>query len=240
MFLESLGLRSKLTPSTNERENFSNHSTPTPSILSPPGTPQSSRSKRYSNNLFGSGRLRDYSYLKTVNQQKNGGRVQSSSSDSLRPVTPDSTMPPSSVQSSPSGNDSSYYEEDIPPRDLSRSGLTSLKPGSASYKRASMAVEEAIKELEEESDEKIVMPRSTPRMVNNGDVSPIFVLSSSLAKAFLRSMVDLLSLLNQLSAQNSKNDGCLLSHLVWRTAMYQGCPGLLHLVIHSTQMISAQ
>lgn len=160
MFLQSLGLKSRLGGGSSREDSESEAQS------SANSTPLSSRSKRYSNNMFGSGRLRDYSYLKSMNQQKNS-RAQSSSSDSLRPITPESTHPASSLQSSPgeygSAQESSMSFDDFSPRDLSRSGSTSSRTfGSAFYKRASLAVEQAIKELEEESDEKIVMPRSTP------------------------------------------------------------------------------
>lgn len=170
MFLQSFGLKSRLGGGSSREESESE----TPSSQN--STPQSARSKRNSNSMFGSGRLRDYSYLKSISQQKNS-RAQSSSSDSLRPVTPESTHPASSLQSSPgdygSAQESSMSFDDMSP---SRPGSTSSRAyGSAFYKRASMAVEQAIKELEEESDEKIVMPRSTPAPRHYDAPSPVEV-----------------------------------------------------------------
>lgn len=152
-----------------------------PSSLS--SSPSGRSTKRYSNNLFGSGRFRDYTHSKNATKNGNNGTQSltptespqtysgnTSVTDSLRPVTPDSSgvVSLSSVQSSP---DEQATEQ---PAALSPSRLYGEQPisvaeyritktlGPSTLKRASHALEEAIKELEEEAEDEIVMPRSTP------------------------------------------------------------------------------
>ncbi|TFK72178.1 hypothetical protein BDN72DRAFT_792778 [Pluteus cervinus] len=165
--------------SDSSRQSVRSSSTVTssPSITSSP----SARSpKRYSNNLFGSGRFRDYTYMRSVAQTKQGrtsltptelstslrGPGSSTATDSLRPVTPEGSGYPSSPQSSPNERRSIQTAPIIPPAPYGEqapstsepSGLQSLKP--AALKRASMALEQAIKEMEEEVDDEILLPRS--------------------------------------------------------------------------------
>ncbi|KAH6918999.1 hypothetical protein BKA70DRAFT_38169 [Coprinopsis sp. MPI-PUGE-AT-0042] len=147
-----------------------------------------SPSKRYSNNLFGSGRLRDYTYLRTTSRISNSESTKTQSiapseapsslsrgnaasiADSLRPSTPPSTLSSvdPSLQSSPSPSNVSSV------RGSSSTSLDQSQPVSASeqreqkqlnptvLKRASMALETVIKEIEDEVDEEIVMPRTAP------------------------------------------------------------------------------
>jgi serine/arginine repetitive matrix protein 2 len=153
-----------------------------PSSLS--SSPSGRSTKRYSNNLFGSGRFRDYTHLK--NATKNGNiRTQSltptessqtysgntsSVTDSLRPVTPDSSgiVSVSSVQSSPDERATEQPTALSPPRLYGEQPISVAEYritkalGPSALKRASLALEEAIKELEEEAEDEIVMPRSTP------------------------------------------------------------------------------
>lgn len=197
MILETLrGIRSKSAGITQRSQESvregdessfrqSIQSTTTVSSSLPPSSLSSSPSnrstKRYSNNLFGSGRFRDYAYLRSAT--KGGSRTQSftptessqsylgttsSVAESLRPITPESSGVISSVQSSPDEKfdqpaalvlTGSYVEQ---PLSVAEYRITKTL-GPSVLKRASLALEEAIKELEEEAEDEIVMPRrSTP------------------------------------------------------------------------------
>lgn len=186
MLLETLGrLRSTKTPSplpgasqehiSEAEDNTRNsvQSTGTSSVTSSPNA----RSKRYSNNLFGSGRLRDYTYLKSVASSKasiSSHRTVSltpteASSPALRPATPEDSKLSSSVQSTP--DDSGIRPApSVPPAPFGdNSHAISVAEyrlqkalGPAMLKRASMALEEAIKELEDEVEDEILLPRSVP------------------------------------------------------------------------------
>lgn len=200
MLLETLGrLRSKppVTPERSQesvldgdeasRQSFRSSNTVTSS--SPPSSLTSSPSgrsaKRYSNNLFGSGRFRDYTYMRSVAQSKQGSsRVNSftptessvslrgntsSMTDSLRPVTPESGGDPSSsVQSSPNEKLAVRSAPLIPPAPYGGQAMSAAEYrlsktlGPSVMKRASLALEGAIKELEEDIEDEIVMPRSPP------------------------------------------------------------------------------
>lgn len=187
---KSAGIAQKSQESVRERDDPSyrqsiqSTSTVVSSLPSSSPSSLSGRSaKRYSNNLFSSGRFRDYSYLR--NATKNGSlRTQSltptessqsyigntsSITDSLRPVTPDNNTLTSSTQSTPNERAFEHpaslvltgsYEEQ--PLSVAEYRITKTL-GPSVLKRASLALEEAIKELEEEAEDEIVMPRrSTP------------------------------------------------------------------------------
>lgn len=188
MILETLrGIRSK-NIAQRSQENVqegdelsvreSVQSTVPSSLASSPG---GRSTKRYSNNLFGSGRFRDYTYMRSV--AKNGSiRTQSltptessqnyngntsSATDSVRPVTPENTDTSASPQSSPGQEDSipssdlSSVPYDAQPMSIIEYRLSKTL-GASALKRASLALENAIKEMEEEAEDEIVMPRSTP------------------------------------------------------------------------------
>ncbi|KAF9533438.1 hypothetical protein CPB83DRAFT_474243 [Crepidotus variabilis] len=159
----------------------------TSSITSTTSSPGRS-AKRYSNNLFGSGRLRDYSYLKSVSSSKSSASstrtvsvapteasVRNMSTSSLRPVTPEGTVTPSgSVTSSPnayptaSENGSLRSTSLSPPVEGPLESISEVelgleqRLGSSNLKRASLALEQAIKEIEDEVEEEILLPRTTP------------------------------------------------------------------------------
>ncbi|KIY66295.1 hypothetical protein CYLTODRAFT_423574 [Cylindrobasidium torrendii FP15055 ss-10] len=118
MLLESLGLRSRAATPSKSQENVATPSTPT--------TPRSA--KRYSNNLFGSNRFRDQTYMRSV--QKAGSRAQSAAS-----------------------SDVDAFDEPSP-----------TPISKAAFKRASLALKQAIDEMEEEEppEDEIVLPRSPP------------------------------------------------------------------------------
>jgi serine/arginine repetitive matrix protein 2 len=134
--------------------------------------------KRYSNNLFGSGRFRDETYLRSVQAQRTTSQRKTASvaptessfsidgqastySNSVRPTTPEGSIPASSVQSTPekvslADSGSASYTElpiSVPEYRLSK---------RAHRERASLALEEVIKAIEEEAEDEIVMPRSPP------------------------------------------------------------------------------
>ncbi|TFK27392.1 hypothetical protein FA15DRAFT_666475 [Coprinopsis marcescibilis] len=159
-------------------------------------SPSSSRStKRYSNNLFGSGRLRDHSYLRSVartsaasNSSKSLSLTPSEGSsstqrgttssieDSLRPSTPPGATTDDSVQSSSASVDdqgstrSSTLQPIDPAQVISMAEYRLQKSlGPAGLKRASLALESAIQEIEDDVEEEIVMPRSTPIPRNHVD-----------------------------------------------------------------------
>ncbi|KAF8959075.1 hypothetical protein BDZ97DRAFT_1424778 [Flammula alnicola] len=193
MLLETLGrLRSRATPSPGAsqehvaegqdgaRNSVRSTATATSSVTSSP----SRSTKRYSNNLFGSGRLRDYTYLKSVASSKGSGSstrtvsltptessTREPSNASLRPVTPEGNTPSSSVQSSP--NEKSLIRSaplvppapfgDNPTQVVSAAEYRLQKTlGPSVLKRASMALEQAIKEIEDEVEDEILLPRSVP------------------------------------------------------------------------------
>lgn len=138
--------------------------------------------KRYSNNLFSSGRLRDYGYLRTISQRTHRSAAsitptESSQSlrevtsllsiESLRPTTPDAgglVSPPSSPNDrTPVARTASLVSsnEDLPPQSSVDNGS-----GLRLSKRASAALAQVIKVFEEEAEDEIVMPRTahpTPR-----------------------------------------------------------------------------
>jgi hypothetical protein len=171
MIIESLGLRPSVKSDAEDEYPSSASARSAMSLGSSSNT--SASSKRYSNNLFGSGRFRDYSYMRSVSQSKtasmrttDSSRTHTSSYDNMRPVTPDvnATSAPSSspealtVRSAPL----------IPPAPYGGQPLSvaeyrlSKTLGPSVLRRASLALEEAIKAIEEEAEDEIVMPRSAP------------------------------------------------------------------------------
>ncbi|KAH7889253.1 hypothetical protein F5I97DRAFT_1842877 [Phlebopus sp. FC_14] len=188
------GLESDYTPERSSHLSNTTASTtyPASSITS---SPSSRSTKRYSNNLFSSGRFREYSYLRTVSQRSGSHRsavsithTESSqslreetslnSSEGVRPSTPEGSGPTSSVISSPnektpvarSASLLSSNEDPPPPTVGSDSGvLRSETLGSASIERASAALERVIREFEEEVEDEIVMPRTAHPVPRHGD-----------------------------------------------------------------------
>jgi serine/arginine repetitive matrix protein 2 len=146
----------------------------------PSSTPPSSRSaKRYSNNLFGSGRSRDFTVVRSLTTRASRSTTGSitgtegSSTFSDRPITPDSGAT-SSAQSTPEkaslGRSASLA---APGPYGGQSSLTSMAEyrlsktlGPSGFKRASLAFEDAIKAMTsigEEAEEEILMPRTPYR-----------------------------------------------------------------------------
>ncbi|KAJ3757176.1 hypothetical protein EV360DRAFT_46599 [Lentinula raphanica] len=173
MILESLGLRNKYATPSDKSENSIRQSTRS-SLTHSPSTGRSN--KRYSNNLFGSGRLRDYSY------------VRSATSPSKHTSSRATSAAPSEVSTSSSAFDVSHeFKSGTPENDVLNSKQAvrsaplippapygqhnalvtaeyrlSKSLGPSALKRASLALEEVIRELEEDAEDEIVMFRSTP------------------------------------------------------------------------------
>ncbi|KAI0290518.1 hypothetical protein BC826DRAFT_1026970 [Russula brevipes] len=180
MFLQTLGrLRSKPSAGSTSGESFdgtareSLRSTETTSS-SLPSTPSSA--KRYSNNMFGSGKFRDYTYLRSVAKDRAGkgsvGRrgANSSSLSSRSYKSSDTTIPEDSSLTDP---EPSAHDSDTTPlasgiessvAEFERGVVKTFQPGH--LRRASMALDEVIREIEEEADDdgdgddKILIPRS--------------------------------------------------------------------------------
>ena len=188
MFLDTLerirpkNAQSTSQDTTDEGETARN-SIKSSSSSSVSSSPSSRSTKRYSNNLFGSGRLRDYTYLKTVTSSR--GSTGSSahttsltlteasektvSLSSFRPVTPDASSNPSSVQSSPNEPiRSTPAAPSSPSGEQQFQAITAAEYrlhktlGPSVLKRASMALDEAIREIEDEVEDEILLPRSVP------------------------------------------------------------------------------
>jgi serine/arginine repetitive matrix protein 2 len=145
-------------------------------------SPSSRSTKRYSNNLFGSGRLRDYTYLKTGRGSVSSSARTTSmtpteatektfSLSSFRPVTPDGGSNSSSVQSSPNEKGPIRSTPSSPSSPIGEQQFQAITAaeyrlhktlGPSVLKRASMALDEAIREIEDEVEDEILLPRSVP------------------------------------------------------------------------------
>jgi serine/arginine repetitive matrix protein 2 len=124
--------------------------------------------KRYDhNNLFGaSGRLRDYSYVRTA---RTSGASASSRSNSAKASMQHHNMDASSTVSSPPGTPKASERFSTQTGTAQQRGendfqgpVDAEKVSESFPKRASLALEAAIREMEEEAEDEIVMERSTP------------------------------------------------------------------------------
>lgn len=181
MILETLGLRksaAKSEESIGTSGNFSS-SRSTNSVASSANHTNGRSTKRYSNNLFGSGRFRDYTYMRSVpstHSKHTSSRTTTSTdtspskrghySDSLRPITPEDVPESSSATSTPQEQMSVRSAPLIAPAPYGEPSLLAAerlsKALGPSFRRASLALEEAIREIEEETEDEIVMPRTAP------------------------------------------------------------------------------
>jgi len=183
-FLQTLGrLRSKPSASSTSgdsidglaRESLRSTET-TPSSVTP--SPRST--KRYSNNMFGSGKFRDHTYLRSVARERTGGRGSagrrsansSSPTISGRSYLASETIPEDSSQTdletSAHDSDTTPLASGVESSELEQGVRKAFQPGH--IKRASLALEEVIREIEEEvggdgdgdgdGDDKILIPRS--------------------------------------------------------------------------------
>lgn len=180
MILESLGLRAKYAAPADKSESSRQSVRSTGSTLSH-STSTGRSAKRYSNNLFGSGRLRDYSYARNTNSQGRhaSSRILSAAPSEIsatsafssphdpRPITPEDDTPALSIRSAPLVPPAPYTEQGAV---SSTEYRISKSLGPSVFKRASLALEEAIRELEEDAEDEIVMPRSAP--ITRANVEP--------------------------------------------------------------------
>ncbi|KAF9264744.1 hypothetical protein L218DRAFT_925263 [Marasmius fiardii PR-910] len=178
MILETLGLRPK-TPQLGDRsqENLTDSmrqsvrsTTTTNSLTSSVSSSPSSRSKRYSNNLFGSGRLRDYSYARLTSAARSPNKNNTLSTDSsvikeqYSPTSPGTPrIEDSRPQSEQTQSDSNPAIDTVGDQLFATIDSQEAKPAASSvYKRASHALAQAIRELEEDAEDEVLMPRSIP------------------------------------------------------------------------------
>ena len=139
-------------------------------------SPTSRSVKRYSNNLFTSGRLRDYTYLKNVDPSKSSSSStrtisltpteKKMSTSSLLSSTPERSTP---TQPGPNATSNTVADEDeflqidnnIEAGSDAEYQLEN-QLGPIKLKRASMALQQVMKEIEDELEEEILLPRTTP------------------------------------------------------------------------------
>lgn len=184
MFLQTLGrIRSK--PSASSTSGDSTHSPASESLRSAETsttsvTSTSSSTKRYSNNMFGSGKFRDHTYLRSVAKERTG-KGGTGKRSAAHPSSPssgrmykasDSSIPEESTHTDtePSAHDSdttplaSGVESSV--SELEQGIVKTFQPGH--IRRASRALDEVIREFEEkddgdgdgDGDDKILIPRS--------------------------------------------------------------------------------
>ena len=225
MILDALRFRSR-----GSKETLSTDDKSLSSSTNLTASPSSSRSKRYSNNLSWSMRLRDHKYMKGMSgrskatltsSMQNASSVvptessavagtidsatESSSLSSLRPMTSEEAAssialssqtgsPPSQQEAeSSTGSCVSYIQSSGYGAEESSEALASsvgistatsieykLKTmDTAALKRASLALQAVFKELEDETEDEIVLPRSrTPHGVMNDSSDPVSACSS--------------------------------------------------------------
>lgn len=193
-----LGMESDYTHERTSHISTTTSSTtyPASSVTSSP-SPSSRSTKRYSNNLFASGRFREYSYLRSVSQRSGSSRGAASTtpsdsdhslrekpssnySESLRPATPEGSGPVSSVPSSP--NDKTPLArstslissiEDFSSQALADNNKCSTHPSSnssVSVQRVELALECVIRDFEEEAEDEILMPRTAHPAPRSSDI----------------------------------------------------------------------
>jgi hypothetical protein len=143
-------------------------------------SPSSRSAKRLSNNLFASGRIRDYTSLKSVNTLKSSASstrtvsltptemsAKKFSTPSLLPDPPERTNSTTFVQPSPIP-DTDADEDKMLHTDNTLEAFSGVEYqlenqlGPVNLKRASMALQQVMKEIEDELEEEILLPRTTP------------------------------------------------------------------------------
>ncbi|KAH9977286.1 hypothetical protein BGW80DRAFT_844698 [Lactifluus volemus] len=176
MFLQTLGrLRSKPSSSSTSGDSTygpSRDSTRSGETLTSSVTSSPASGKRYSNNMFGSGKFKDYTYIRSVAKDRSSkastGR-RSATSTALSISSPfgkssDMSIPEESSQTEP---DPTAHDSDTTllvessTGELEQSMIKTFQP--THLRRASIAVEEVIRELEEvegDGDDEILIPRS--------------------------------------------------------------------------------
>ena len=181
MFLQTLSrLRSKASTSSTSgdsthglgRESLRSNETTASSV---PPSPASA--KRYSNNMFGSGKFRDYTYMRSVTKERNakvsaGRRSTNSALLSASGHSSKMSDPPIPEDSSSTDPDLSHDSDTTPLASSVDATPSELEQGIVNtfqrshVRRVSMAMEEVIREIEEEADgdgdgdDKILIPRA--------------------------------------------------------------------------------
>lgn len=144
----------------------------------------SRQGRRHSNHLFSSGRFRDQSYMRTAGMKKSQSRGQLSitsetsaeaADDVPHTAIPEQSPPlleaeyPSSYDSTPTIRSAPLlaphpFQSSLPvPSTASPAEKRASKPLSpAALKRLSAAFQEVLREIEEETEDEIVLPRSPP------------------------------------------------------------------------------
>ena len=174
------------------------------------GSQSSSISKRHSNNLFsGSGQGRDIRYMrKTSNRTIGSGRSLLSmaasedtsgstanalidsyaQSPSIRPTTPENSTPSASVSSSPNSSDKTAVSPQAEPRPLFSEPTFKLlekRFTSTQLSRVSMSLEQVIREIEEEAEDQILVPRSSvATSVNSESAKALAVSTDDVSEPF--------------------------------------------------------
>ncbi len=169
-------------------------------------SPNARSTKRYSNNLFGSGRLRDNTYIRSVAPSKSSGSssrtvsltpteasAKTMSISSLPPVNPERpNILPISPEASPTTYADTHADEDestcspsvVVPASYDTNHLETLSGveyllqnqlGFSNFKRASIALEQAMKEIEDELEEEILLPRTPIPRSNLDQLMPDMV-----------------------------------------------------------------
>ncbi len=182
MFLQTLGrMRSK--PSASSTSSDSIHSpargslrstdTTTSSVVSTSGS-----TKRYSNNMFGSGKFKDHTYLRSVAKERAGkgsAGKRSTANSSINTHNYKASDAPIPEESTLTDNELSAHDSDATAlasgaesstSELQQSIVKTFRPGH--LQRASMALDEVIREFEDkvdgdgdgDGDDKILIPRS--------------------------------------------------------------------------------
>lgn len=181
MFLQTISrLRSKASTSSTSgdsthglaRESLRSNETTSSFVNSSPAS-----TKRYSNNMFGSGKFRDYTYMRSVTKERTGkvGAGRRSTNSALLSASGHSykmSDPPIPEDSSQTDVDLSHDSDTTPlasgveasPSELEQGIVKTFQPSHV--RRVSMAMEEVIREIEEEADgdgdgdDKILIPRA--------------------------------------------------------------------------------
>ena len=186
-FLQTLGrLRSKPSTSSTSGDSIdglARESLRSTETTASSATPSPRSTKRYSNNMFGSGKFRDHTYLRSVAKERGAGKGSAArrSANSSSPTTAgrsykisETSIPEDSSQTDlePSSQDSDVTPLasgiESSPSEFEQGILKTFQPGH--LRRASLALREVIREIEDEAghdgdgdgdgDDKILIPRS--------------------------------------------------------------------------------
>lgn len=181
--------------------------------------------KRHSNNLFGAGQLRDMRYMRkpasnrTINSNRSVSSTPSESTTGsmtnalidaysdgpVRSVSPESpsspVIPPSNLVSlSPTRSISPTQEDGLGPLPNPSNPRLSKQLTSSQIHRISVSLEDAIRELEEEAEDQVLVPR-TPVLQQNGsanvkDTKSAFALTTDDVRTPLSRVLSIMKLIS--------------------------------------------